>query len=149
MEIKCKRFLDNGKATFSILSWINDEFESFVLEDTFRTDKVKGKTRIPAGLYQLKFREVVTDMTRRYRLRYSWFKWHIELQSVPDYKAVYMHIGNYAKDTEGCLLLGFGCLPKENMIADSTAAFKSFYEKVSTILKSGEEIWIRIEDEQT
>jgi hypothetical protein len=65
------------------------------------------------------------------RLPYETF----ELQNVPDFQGkpvtgILIHIGNYNKDSDGCILLGLDAPPLDNppMVIDSQRAFKSFME---------------------
>ncbi len=51
-------------------------------------------SRIPPGTYAASMR---TDGARG---------WRVELADVRDRKKVQMHIGNYARETEGCILVG-------------------------------------------
>lgn len=143
-EITLSRGHDDGNRTIGILA-VDDKFYT-TLEDTFREEKVKGKTRIPAGRYEIKFREVESRLTKHYRNKYKWFKWHLELQNVPDFNYVYIHIGNFSKDTDGCILVGSGLNnASPDMILQSTPAFKELYEIISEKLKD-HKVWITIKD---
>jgi len=53
-----------------------------------------GISRIPAGIYQAKIR---SD---------GKLKWRIELANVADREWVQIHLGNYQRQTEGCILVG-------------------------------------------
>lgn len=118
------------------------------LEDEKRSVKVKGETRIPAGKYQIKKREVLSGLTKTYRSKFDWFDFHLELQDVPNFRYVYIHVGNYDDDTDGCILLGLGFTDyeDESAIWNSRKAFKEFYETVSDALDEGEEVWLTIYD---
>ena len=124
--------------------WIDGEPECFTLEDEGRAKKVFGETRIPAGLYPIKFREIITEKTERYRDKYPWFKWHIQLQDVPNFEYVYIHVGNDDDDTDGCILVGKQ--QERGKIMNSAVAFKDLYSKVSSALVNQEEVTIRIYD---
>ena len=67
--------------------------------------KVKGRTAIPYGLYEIDMRTV----SPKFRAR----QWAVpyggivpRLLNVPGFEGVLIHPGNTAADTEGCLLVG-------------------------------------------
>lgn len=120
------------------------------LEDEKRSVKVAGETRIPSGRYQIKKREVLSGLTKTYRSKHEWFDYHLQLLDVPNFNYVYIHIGNYDDDTDGCILLGRGFTDydDESAIWNSRKVFKEFYEIVSETLDKGEEVWITIYDHE-
>lgn len=65
------------------------------LEPRVRSEKIWGKTAIPPG---------------EYRVQFSWsnkFKGQMPyLMDVPNFSGVMIHVGNYARDTQGCILVG-------------------------------------------
>jgi hypothetical protein len=122
--------------------------ECFIVEDEKRSIKVRGETRIPAGRYRIKYREVLSEKTIKYRAKYPWFKWHIELQSVPGFQFVYIHIGNTEKDSDGCLLANTSVNMDTGVGSGSTAAFQKLYKKICPLLDADKEVWITINDEQ-
>jgi len=87
--------------------YINDKFFCHSLEDKDRllTDsmplmiikgiKVFGLTAIPKGIYFCDF-----------RLMKSQNVYHYAINNVKGFTGVFIHSGNYAKDTKGCPLLG-------------------------------------------
>lgn len=137
MKAEILRYSDNGTSTLGLL-FIEGGFFAYTLEDTARDEKVKGKTCIPAGEYPVLFREVVSPLTEDYRAKYDWFRWHMELKGVPGFKYVYIHIGNWATDTEGCILVGSGATDfPERMITNSTEAYKALYNRTSDAVRRG------------
>jgi hypothetical protein len=110
--------------------WINGDHECYILEDI--------DDLIPAGEYYVKPRKVLSPMTERYRKRFPWFEWHLELQDVPGRKYIYIHLGNFEYDTDGCLLTGqWNESSPRSYITDSTTTFKKFYNKVYQEAKAG------------
>jgi hypothetical protein len=124
---------------------------NYILEDTKRSNKIAGETRINAGLYEIKQKKILTPLTKSYRKRYNWFEWHLELQNVKNFNNIYDHIGNFAKDTRGCRLHGLypsnPRIESVNMVKNSTAAFKDYYKYVNELLESGIRVFTKIIDE--
>jgi hypothetical protein len=148
MKLILQRVFDNGESTIGYLSY-NGKL-MFTLEDTFRKEKLKGITRIPAGTYELNFNKNLTAKTMQYFKKYFWFSWHLELKDIPNFTGIYMHIGNRAEDSEGCIL----CAKTVNnnsyskgFISNSTNVFKEFYLYISGQLAKGRYISIEIRDE--
>ena len=88
------------------LLFIGGKFACFILEDEEREEKVPGETRVPAGLYKMELR-TEGGMHRKYAERYGKkHKGMLWLRDVPDFKWIYIHIGNKNEHTDGCLLPG-------------------------------------------
>ena len=143
MEITLKRAYDSGKSTIGIISLSGKSFVT--LEDTHRKVKIDGETCISKGRYEVKFREVESGLTMKYRKKYPWFKWHLWLQCVLDFEFVYLHIGNFAKNTDGCVLIAESYNSSNpDMILNSEKAFRKFYKLVSNELYKGERVYLNI-----
>jgi hypothetical protein len=142
-KINLKRYNNNNKGTSGII-FVDKEY-FFTFENPKRKKKIPKDTRIPAGFYEIKFRKVLSKKTKDYRKKYKWFEWHLELQNVPGYKYVYLHIGNEKKDTDACILIGMGAAP--NRINSSTIAFEKFYKIISEKINKNEQVFIEIKDE--
>lgn len=144
MDIRVERFKFSEESTIGHL-YVNNKYECDTLEDTKRDEKVYGKTCIPEGLYEVNFRKDLTPMTEKYRKKYShFFSWHLELKNVENFTSIYIHIGNYPKDTEGCLLVG-DYRGSGDMISHSTIAYESLYTMITAALLRGEDVTIKIE----
>ncbi len=107
VTIKVARYSDDGTTTLGIMT-IQDEFYCYTLEDTFRKEKVPGKTRIPAGTYTVDFNitEPPTPKTLQYREIYGdLFTWHLHVKEVPGFQGIYIHHGNTHDHTLGCILV--------------------------------------------
>ncbi|GGF30687.1 DUF5675 family protein [Echinicola rosea] len=141
------RYMDDGETTLGLL-FLRNKFFAYTLEDTFRMEKVKHETRIPAGKYLLDFNRQLTPMTERYRNRMPWFDFHLEIKEVPDFSQIYIHIGNTHSDTSGCILIADGVsagLPRS--IVQSTLAYEKFYKIIHGLLQSNEQVTIQVHDE--
>ena len=142
------RYLDDGQTTLGLL-FVRKKFFAYTLEDTRREEKVAGETRIPAGLYPLAFNQTLTALTTKYRQKWPWFEYHLEIQNIPEFAHVYIHVGNTHEDTKGCLLIadGVNAASTTKMISHSRLAFERLYKTIHSLLLSGEEVHIRIADE--
>jgi len=146
MILELMRFSDNGESTKGLL-FIDGVFECYTLEDEFRNIKVAGETRIPEGKYEIKFRNEDTPLTKSYQARYSFFTRHIEITGVPNFGNVYIHIGNTANDTDGCVLVGDSVNNNRlgiGNIGSSRQAFERMYKKVWKELSQGNKVTIDI-----
>lgn len=115
-----------------------------VLEDEVRIDdpstpqnegaKIKGRTAIPAGRYQIK-------------LTYSPKFGRImpEIVCVPNYTGIRVHSGHDETHTEGCLLTAGGFDPEGDIIGGSSRPAQAKFEAaIVPRLQAGEECWIDI-----
>lgn len=93
--------------------------------------KVKGRTAIPAGTY---------DVAITYSPR---FKKNLPLLlNVPGFAGVRIHPGNTAADTEGCILVG--CNKATGKVLDSRYWFALLYAKIDAVLKAGGKVQIKL-----
>ena len=154
MRVQVNRFYSDGEATNGVFSIVRprESFAAcFCLEDEFRTVKVYGETRIPAGIYRLGLNTNEAPEGKpktnhqRYSARFgSWHKGMIELQDVPNFSNAQFHIGNDDDDTAGCILPGESTAA--NWVSRSTDAYRRMYEKMIPHILSGEDCWIHILD---
>lgn len=136
MTFILQRYSDNRDSTLGILLKVLEKqtvLQAYTLEDEFRAIKVKGETRIPAGTYTVDRQPLATPLTLKYRQKYPWFKNHLEVKNVPGFQGIYIHVGNYDENSDGCILLGD--VADNNSIGpgsvmQSTAAFQRFYQSV-------------------
>jgi hypothetical protein len=144
MILNLNRYKSDEHTTLGKLS-IEDQFECYALEDAYHKEKIYGVTRIPEGKYEVKL-HTSGRMTEIYAKKFP--EMHIgmlELQNVPNYTTIYIHIGNKDEDTLGCILIG-KIVDEVNMkIYSSTVAYVSFYPKVIEALKIGQ-VFIQIVD---
>ena len=137
MKLTLARFSGQSTSTLGLL-FVDNSFECFTLEDEERVVKIKGETRIPEGVYQVKKREVLSGLTKKYRDRFDFFDYHFMLQDVPGFEYVYIHIGNDETNTDGCLLVGDGVksnrFDEKNNLQSSTSAFERLYKRLSGAL---------------
>lgn len=132
MDIEIKRIYKGAEYTVGRLS-IDGKYFCDTLENTVRAPgvKVRGKTAVPAGRYRV----VLTESPRFKRILPL-------LVDVPNFEGVRIHPGNTAKDTEGCLLVGFNQV--KGKVVASRATFQKLFEKLWAADQAGEEIWTEI-----
>jgi hypothetical protein len=126
----------------SIRKWLTDKsttselyfeeiFFGYVLEDKVRTKKIPHVTAIPEGTYEI--------------------SWHMSpkfgklmpmLIGVPGYEYVYIHNGNDAEDTDGCLLVGY--TKEKDFVGRSKDAFSDIYLLLAKALTAHEKVFITI-----
>lgn len=153
MQLKVERYKSNNVSTLGRM-YIDDLQQCFTCEGAHHEPKIFGKTRIPAGTYHVHLKPIGSS---RFDHEYSekfkdiGYAGMLELQGVPDFEGVLIHIGNSAKDTEGCILLGTTPVEHPDVLGSfdvesSTVAFKAFYPIVRDVLQRGEGVVITVED---
>lgn len=153
MELKVKRKAKRETYVIGDLS-IDEVFFSNTLEDTDRgltsdmSDeqikeiKQKGITAIPTGRYKVVM-NVQSPKFSKYK-QYEFCKGYLpRLVDVPGYEGVLIHIGNYPKDTDGCILVGKNTV--KGAVMNSTATFKKLYDILKNADEAREDIYITIE----
>lgn len=142
------RYFKNGKWTIGV--WVfNTMAQCFTLEDAYRTEKVKGQTRIPAGLYELELKAIGTSRfdTRAWNMPPLRYAGMIRVKDVPGFSEVLVHPGNSDEDTEGCILVGLVSNLVVGQVQSSAAAYIKIYQPIADLLKKGERVTILFQDE--
>jgi hypothetical protein len=146
------RYVDDGSTTLGLL-YADDHFFCYTLEDTFRSGKIKGKTRIPEGDFAIKYQKSDTKLTIRYREKHftkGWFTYHLHLQDVPGFDGIYIHSGGDHNDTEGCILVsdGLSGSSTQKTVSNSRKTFELLYKRIAEDLDHDTPVRIRIYDEK-
>ncbi len=135
MKLEVIAFKKTATTVISRL-YIDGHFECFILEDTDRglkktmsaaeilAIKVPKLTAIPEGMYEV-------DIT--YSNRFG--KDMPLVTNVPGYEGIRIHPGNYAVNTDGCLLPGTGTIP--DRVTNSVIAFQALFQKLIPGVKNG------------
>lgn len=108
-----QREKETDNSTVGCLSIVGGKDLCKILEDGYREKKVRGETRIAAGIYPIVLIESGSHH-ERYKAYYDarkeqgvgWHKGMILLKNVPEFVGILFHWGLTVKDTEGCLLSG-------------------------------------------
>jgi hypothetical protein len=134
---------DHTKSSFHI----DGNFKCFVLEDGFRVKKVYGETRIPPGTRKIELR-TEGGMNKKYLEKFGsdFHKGMLWIKDVNGFEYIYIHYGNYPKDTLGCLLTGFSADTNKSMVGNSINAYKKIYPIISDAILKGEKVMIETID---
>ena len=122
---------------------------AFTIEDERRMVKVKGETAIPLGTYPLHLR-TEGGLHAKYAERFKGLhEGMLELQGVPNFQYVYLHVGNTAADSEGCpLIVGVPTVLGDGEFqgSGSEVAYRLVYGKVLKALKAGEAVTVMVSE---
>lgn len=123
MDIKLIRKVFTDESTIGEMDLPNG-FKLYTLEDMVREPgvKVKGKTAIPYGRY-----EVVYSWSDRFQRKLPL------LLNVPMFTGIRIHAGNTSADTEGCILVGLN--REENRITESRVALSRLLSELVPIME--------------
>lgn len=151
MKLEILRYSSQNESTLGMLFDVTEgrEFLCYTLEDEYRTLKVKGETRIPAGEYNITLR-TEGGHHERYRAKFpNMHKGMLWIRNVPNFEYILIHIGNQETDTEGCLLVGEisrANITEKGFISKSKAAYKRIYPPIAQALAQGDTVTIKYVD---
>ena len=143
MDLLVLRFSSQKDSTNGLLFQKTEsfglQFLCYTLEDEFRALKVRGETRIPAGIYDIQFRKE-GGFHNKYSKRFSNIhKGMLQVMDVPNFDYILLHCGNTDEHSSGCLLLGDSqennVIIKDGFIGKSTNAYKRIYKEISKELE--------------
>lgn len=150
MKLKLDRYYKGPNYTIGRL-YIDGKYFCDTLEDVDRgllqsmsleeinSLKVYGETAIPRGTYKITLE--VQSPKYKNRNQYRFCKGYLpRLLNVIGYDGILIHIGNYIKDTYGCILVGENKV--KGQVINSTATFKRLY---NILITSKDDLEIEIE----
>lgn len=150
MELNIKRIARRETYTVGRL-YIDGKYFCDTLEDKdrglrqdmpvaiIRATKRKGITAIPTGRYRVTLAVQSPKFSKR--AIYQFCNGYLpRLINVPGYDGVLIHIGNTARDTEGCLLVG-----RNTQVGKVLDSRKTFIELYDRLLGAKDDIYIKIE----
>jgi GH24 family phage-related lysozyme (muramidase) len=130
LNLTLTRNIYTNSSTIGELS-LNGKFECFILEDVVRPEKIPGITAIPAGTYEVR----ITHSPK--------FQRDLPLLlNVPNFSGIRIHVGNTARDTEGCLLPGRS--KSVDFVGESRTAFDALFAKLRSAQDDDKKIIIEI-----
>lgn len=140
MKVLVKRNWPLPDYTIGIL-YVNGVRLCNTLEDAVRSEKVYGKTAIPAGTYRV----LMNTVSQKFQDR-AWAKPYgglvPRLRNVPDFQGVLIHPGNTAADTDGCILVGDNTI--KGQLTNSTNRYYQLMGMLLAAALAGELIDITI-----
>jgi hypothetical protein len=153
MKLQVVRFSSQADSTSGLLFEINDlgrQFLCYTLEDEARVLKVKGETRIPAGVYSIELRKE-GGFHARYTKKYpSIHRGMLHIVDVPNFEYILIHTGNTDEHTAGCLIVGDSQenngIIKDGFVGKSVNAYKRIYPRIAKAVEKGEEVTIEYID---
>ncbi len=150
MELNIKRIARRETYTVGRL-YIDGKYFCDTLEDkdrglrqdmpiaVIRATKRTGITAIPTGRYRMTLAVQSPKFSKR--AIYQFCNGYLpRLINVPGYDGVLIHIGNTARDTEGCLLVG-----RNTQVGKVLDSRKTFIELYDRLLGAKDDIYIKIE----
>lgn len=145
MKIIVDRFKSNAEATLAQVTVYSSPDHAamglYVCEDAYHVPKIPGRTRIPAGSYQLTLRKeggLYTRYCANPKLGgIGQERGMIWVRNIPGFEWVYFHIGNTHKDSEGCPLVGMGHNLAAMSVTESVKAYRKFYPLVADAIEAG------------
>ena len=130
--LKRTRFLEDrilGNISVRDEEGVKWTFQTLELPDR---DNQKEVSCIPAGSY---------DGVKRWSKKY---KNHFMLLDVPDREGILIHVGNYPRDTRGCILVGTDVRDIDNDNRPEVVNSKTAMERLNILLKNEQDIKITI-----
>jgi hypothetical protein len=122
--------------------YLDGRYQCVGLEDVVRGQgqpKVPGQTAIPVGTYG-----VIINRSNRFSATAKKDVFLPLLLAVPGFEGVRIHSGNFARDTEGCLLPGTAYGADGASVINSRVAFAALFEKMQQAVRDGETIKLTI-----
>lgn len=154
MELNLKRFKSDKEATLGNI-FVGDMHECYCLEpqkgEIKNGETVVSKGRIPAGNYEIvKMPYGASRFDASYSARFgAFYTGMLQLKGVQGFEGIDIHIGNWNKDTHGCILCGqgFDDIDGKFEVTNSEIAFNHLYAKIVQALDASDKVDIDISDE--
>lgn len=120
VDIIINRTSDGSQSTLGTLSVPSHNFDSFVLERPGPDTTTRNmRKRVPIGVYKVKWHK--TTLNRSLGKAFVLFN-----EDVPADRYILIHIGNYPRNTDGCILLGSS--KGKDFVGNSTNTIFAFYK---------------------
>lgn len=132
MLITVKRLISNANETMSAI-YVGGALLCYGLEDEYRSKKVAGETRVPAGKYEVKLRSEGGIHPKYLQAFPDIHKGMLWLQDVPNFTYIYFHMGNTDEHSAGCILVAHDTHIDNSgtiTLRNSRTAYQALYERV-------------------
>lgn len=106
-----------------------------------RAVKRMGLTAIPVGRYRVTLAVRSPKMSAKVTYRFCDGRLP-RLVNVPGYEGILIHIGNFPRDTQGCILVGRNV--ERGKLLYSTQMFRRLYEVLQAAVGRGEDVWAEV-----
>ena len=104
--------------------------------------KIYAHTAIPTGRYKITL-DVVSPKYSKTKYYMDFCKGKLpRILDVKGFAGILMHKGNTAKDSAGCIILGYNTI--KGMVTSSKQAFEALYHKLDCARRIGQTIYIEI-----
>ena len=104
--------------------------------------KVYGQTAIPKGNYEIDMDKASPSLGRKEPYKTLCKGKVPRLKKVKGYSGVLIHVGNYPKDTLGCILVGLN--KAKGQVLQSRVTFEKVYKVLAGAHSKGEKITLEI-----
>lgn len=104
--------------------------------------KVYGQTAIPKGNYEIDMDTASSSFGRKEPYKTLCKGKVPRLKEVKGYSGVLIHVGNYPKDTLGCILVGLN--KAKGQVLQSRVTFEKVYKVLAEAHSKGEKITLEI-----
>ena len=120
IDILIDRHTQSSESTLGTLSIPKFNFNAYTLERAGPDTTARGqRKRIPIGTYQVKWH--ATTLNQQFPSSFNLYN-----AEVPADRYILIHIGNYPRNSDGCILLGSG--QSDNFVSASAKTIYAFYD---------------------
>jgi len=114
--------------------YLKDDFFCYTYEDSKGQPGISSARRILAGKYPIGFEMNETDFTLKYRLKFNWFSFHLQVKKTGNDSTANIHCGATNTETINGILL-------------QEEVYEKLYKKIADLINAGETVFVQIYDE--
>lgn len=139
------RYSDDGNFTTGML-YLKDEFFCFTIEEPEGQPGISPDGRISPGKYPLGFDLNETDFTLKYRQKFNWFKFHLQIKKTGKDSQAYIHCGCTNSETINGIMIVSNADETNvtTLLKNSERLYEHLYSEISDLINKGEPIFIQI-----
>lgn len=149
MDMRLNRIRSGPNGIFSVLDSKDDQFSAFTLEHAYPCHEVRNDETADLGISWNGYAPKIPNgkylcVRGLHRLESMIHQFEtFEVTGIKDHKNILFHVGNYQRDTSGCILVGQAIAQTEGggeMITNSRKVFDEFM----LIQKSAETFYLTV-----